>query len=237
MCRLFPCIPIFRGFYIKKTFKKKCVCVVGLKIALLLVKNVFINMKNGMSELSCWVAAKQTTQLHLHILWLRTNPWPCRRWIQTCIVKFKVKLALWILLNICKTIKSQGLQVLVDIEGYPNLIIITGDEQRPGFTIVKGDNLLLLDVIADFETNIKKHFDCKAKHYQQLPAELSNKYKVYYVNLSLDATGITGKSNLIMTAMNDCNEKLWFIKRNFEFHSEYNKKYMHENNLLYTLHA
>ena len=68
MCRLFPCIPIFRGFYIKKTFKKKCVCVVGLKIALLLVKNVFINMKNDMSELSCWVAAKQTTQLHLHIL-------------------------------------------------------------------------------------------------------------------------------------------------------------------------
>ena len=34
-----------------------------------------------------------------------------------------------ILLNIYKTIKSQGLQAFVDIEGYPNLSIITDDEQ------------------------------------------------------------------------------------------------------------
>ena len=60
MCRLFPCIPIFRGFYIKKTFKKKCVCVVGLKIALLLVKNVFINLREGISEFSRWLAAEHT---------------------------------------------------------------------------------------------------------------------------------------------------------------------------------
>ena len=44
------------------------------------------------------------------------------------------------LLNIYKTIKSQGLQAFVDIEGYPNPSIITGDEQRPDFAIVKDDN-------------------------------------------------------------------------------------------------
>ena len=49
MCRLFPCIPIFRRFFIKKC--KKNVCVVGLKIVLLLVKNVFFGVKKGMSKL------------------------------------------------------------------------------------------------------------------------------------------------------------------------------------------
>ena len=47
MCRLFSCIPIFRGGG-------------GVKIALLLVKNVFINVGEGMSKLWCWVAAKHT---------------------------------------------------------------------------------------------------------------------------------------------------------------------------------
>ena len=35
--------------------------MVGLKIALLLVKYVFINVKKGTSELWRWVAAKNTT--------------------------------------------------------------------------------------------------------------------------------------------------------------------------------
>ena len=67
--------------------------------------------------------------------------------------------------------------------------------------IVKSDNLLLLELTVGFETNIKKNFDRKAKRYQQLLAELSNKYKVNYVNLSLGAIGIIGKDSLIMTAM------------------------------------
>ena len=52
MCELFPCVPIFwggRGFRLKSV--KKRACVVGLKIALLLVKSVFINVKKGMSKL------------------------------------------------------------------------------------------------------------------------------------------------------------------------------------------
>ena len=73
-----------------------------------------------------------------------------------------------ILLNIYKTIKSQGLQAFVDIEGYPNPSIITGDEQRPDFAIVKSDNLLLSELTVSFETNIKTSFDGKANCYQQL---------------------------------------------------------------------
>ena len=48
MYRLFPCIPIFRVFLLKGA--KKCVCVLVLKIALLLVKKVCFVVLKGMSE-------------------------------------------------------------------------------------------------------------------------------------------------------------------------------------------
>ena len=83
----------------------------------------------------------------------------------------------------------------------PNPSIITGDGQQPDFATVKSDNLLLLERNVSFETNIKKNFDHKVKRYQQLLAELSNMYKVYYVNFSLGAIGIIGKDSLIVTAM------------------------------------
>ena len=51
--------------------------------------------------------------------------------------------------------KPQELQAFVDIEGYPKPLIITGNEERPDFAIIKGDNLLLLELTVDFETNIE----------------------------------------------------------------------------------
>ena len=70
-----------------------------------------------------------------------------------------------VLPNIYKIIKSQGLQVFVDIEGYPNPSLITGDGRRPDFAIVKSDDLLLLELTVGFKTNIKKNFDTKSKRY------------------------------------------------------------------------
>ena len=61
--------------------------------------------------------------------------------------------------------------------------------------------LKVIIIIIDFERNIKENFDRKAKRYQQLLAELPNKYKVYYVNLGLGPIGMIGKDSLIMTAM------------------------------------
>ena len=43
-----------------KNRKKKCVYVIMLKIALLLVKNVSFGLKNGISELVSQIAAKPT---------------------------------------------------------------------------------------------------------------------------------------------------------------------------------
>ena len=65
-----------------------------------------------------------------------------------------------VLLNIYKTIKLQVLQAFVDI-GYPNPSIITGNEQRPDFAIVKSDNLLLLGLTVSFETKLRKNMIVK----------------------------------------------------------------------------
>ena len=54
--------PFLGAFFIKKC-KKKCVYVIMLKIALVLVKNMFFGLKKGISELSCWVAQKHTASL------------------------------------------------------------------------------------------------------------------------------------------------------------------------------
>ena len=102
--------------------------------------------------------------------------------------------------------KITGLVIIITIikfvhKDYQNPSIITDNEQWPDFTIAnKGDNVLLEPTVS-FKTNIKKNFDCRAKRYQQLLAELSKKQKVYYVNLSLVAIGMVGNGSLIMTAM------------------------------------
>ena len=50
MYRLVPYIPFFSGFFIKSA-KRMCICDY-VKIALVLVKNVFFSLKKGISELS-----------------------------------------------------------------------------------------------------------------------------------------------------------------------------------------
>ena len=59
MYRLVLCVPIFRGFFWVKV-RKGCVYVIMLKIALVLVKNVFFGLKKGISRLLHWIAQKHT---------------------------------------------------------------------------------------------------------------------------------------------------------------------------------
>ena len=51
----------FEGWGVRLKSLKKCAFVVGLKIALLLLKSVFINLEEDMSKLWRWVAARHTT--------------------------------------------------------------------------------------------------------------------------------------------------------------------------------
>ena len=59
MCRLFPCIPIFKGFFLLKV-QKGCVYVIMLKTSLVLVKIYVLVGKKGISRLVSQVAPKST---------------------------------------------------------------------------------------------------------------------------------------------------------------------------------
>ena len=50
MCRLFPCIPIFKGFFFIKSANRMCICDY-VKIALLLVKIYVLVGKKRISGL------------------------------------------------------------------------------------------------------------------------------------------------------------------------------------------
>ena len=93
-------------------------------------------------------------QLQLHILWSTINSWSSHQWMRNCIVRVKVHLVSWLNSTEYLSIKPHGLQALADIEGYPNPSIITGNEQRPDFAIVKSNNLLSLERTVSFETNM-----------------------------------------------------------------------------------
>ena len=66
MYRLFPCIPIFRGFFLLKV-QKGCVYVIMLKIALVLFKICF-DVKKCISRLLRYVAAKHTAVEFLEVI-------------------------------------------------------------------------------------------------------------------------------------------------------------------------
>ena len=59
MYRLGSCIPILRVFFLLKV-QKRCVYVNILFLVLILVENVFIGLKKGISKKMHWVAEKHT---------------------------------------------------------------------------------------------------------------------------------------------------------------------------------
>ena len=66
MCRLFPCIPIFRCFFLLKV-QKECVYVIMLKLALVLFKIHVLVRKKGTNKLVSQVAAKPSADLGFHL--------------------------------------------------------------------------------------------------------------------------------------------------------------------------
>ena len=83
MCRLFPCMSIFRGVFLLKSVKKKkkkCVHVIMLKIALLLVKNVCFALKKDISKFLHQIPAKHTA--HVYIIFQTF----CRLFVYFCDV-------------------------------------------------------------------------------------------------------------------------------------------------------
>ena len=90
--------------------------------------------------------------------------------------------------------KIKELSIYCDIELFPSPSIITGEDKRPDIVIRKGKSLYILELTVGFETNIEKNSNRKNDSYKNKISELSSMYNIKFINLSMGAIGIIGKS-------------------------------------------
>ena len=58
-------------------------------------------------------------------------------------------------MDLAKTLQSKrSINLYVDIPEYKNPTMITGESQRPDFTVVLKNKLYILELVAGYETNI-----------------------------------------------------------------------------------
>ena len=76
--------------------------------------------------------------------------------------------------------------------------IITGEQKRPDIVVIDKQRswVFVLELTVGFETRIKDNTVRKHNHYSGLCSELRNQYnRVKFVNISVGALGIVGKSS------------------------------------------
>ena len=101
-----------------------------------------------------------------------------------------------VLLNIVRCIQDiQRLNIYADIAGFKNPTLISGEDDRPDIIIHDSNQLYVLELTVGYETNMSKNSNRKQTRYENLIKRLTSVYKVTFINLSMGALGIFGKSS------------------------------------------
>ena len=93
---------------------------------------------------------------------------------------------------------TNNIELYCDITGYMSPSIITGEQKRPDIVVIDKQRswVFVLELTVGFETRIKDNAVRKHNHYSGLCSELRNQYnRVKFVNISVGALGIVGKSS------------------------------------------
>ena len=93
---------------------------------------------------------------------------------------------------------SNNIELYCDITGYMSPSIITGEQKRPDIVVIDKQRscVFVLELTVGFETRIKDNAVREHNHYSGLCSELRNQYnRVKFVNISVGALGIVGKSS------------------------------------------
>ena len=86
----------------------------------------------------------------------------------------------------------RNIVLFVDLPGFSNPSIITGDSHRPDLIIkASSGSLYLLEITVGSESNLESNFKRKYAKYVHLVTELCNSFKnVEFINLSKSSLGI-----------------------------------------------
>ena len=93
----------------------------------------------------------------------------------------------------------------VDVPGFHNPSIITGDEYRPDLLLMTRDNCLyILELTVGYETNLRNNIKRKHEKYRDVIREQKKHFKsVEFINLSISALGVFDKESSAFLKMLD----------------------------------
>ncbi len=85
----------------------------------------------------------------------------------------------------------------VDIPGFLNPSIVTGDKYRPDLLLTTKDNCLyILELTVGYETNLRNNIKRKQERYKEVIKEQKKHFKsVEFINLSISALGVFDKES------------------------------------------
>ncbi len=85
----------------------------------------------------------------------------------------------------------------VDIPGFLNPSIVTGDKYRPDLLLTTKDNCLyILELTVGYETNLRNNIKRKHEKYKEVIKEQKKHFKsVEFINLSISALGVFDKES------------------------------------------
>ena len=96
--------------------------------------------------------------------------------------------------------------MFVDLPGFENPSVITGDEQRPDLLLsTPNNNLYIVELTVGFETNLTNNVIRKKSKYEDLVRKQKENFgTVKFINLSISALGIFDKEcHTFLEMLND----------------------------------
>ena len=118
----------------------------------------------------------------------------CKTYLEECRYTWRHNSALHFVVSTLKSVRNSSLYV--DLPRFISPCIVTGDKLRPDMLLSIGKNTLyVIELIVWFETNLNSNAEWKHEKYYQLTRDLSSDlHSIKFINLSLCALGIFGKS-------------------------------------------
>ena len=118
----------------------------------------------------------------------------CKSYLEEGRYTWRHNSALHFVASTLQSVRNSSLYA--DLPGFLSPCIITGDQLRPDMLLSIGKTTLyMIELTVGFETNLNSNAERKHEKYHRLTRDLSSDFRnIKFINLSLSALGIFGKS-------------------------------------------
>ena len=138
----------------------------------------------------------------------------CKSYLEEGRYTWRHNSALHFVASTLQSVRNSSLYA--DLPGFLSPCIITGDQLRPDMLLSIGKTILyMIELTVGFETNLNSNAERKHEKYHRLTRDLSSDFhNIKFINLSVSALGIFGKS---CEPFIDMCKELEFDKHHIDF--------------------